>query len=101
MSLCSEEDKKASRYDSFKPAKIQNSSPIDHIVADNPNGEAEYSSSLDINDDKMGLDIGESTITLFKELEEAKTIFWNGPMGFLKMNSLQKGHLKRPSTLKQ
>ncbi|RRC94172.1 phosphoglycerate kinase [Erysipelotrichaceae bacterium OH741_COT-311] len=36
----------------------------------------------DIPDDFMGLDIGPKTIELFKkELEGAKTVVWNGPMG--------------------
>ena len=30
----------------------------------------------------MGLDIGEKTLNLFeKYLKEAKTVFWNGPLG--------------------
>lgn len=35
-----------------------------------------------IDDGFMGLDIGPKTVELFKkELEGAKTVFWNGPMG--------------------
>lgn len=29
----------------------------------------------------MGLDIGKRAISSFEELETAKTILWNGPMG--------------------
>ncbi len=40
----------------------------------------------------MGLDIGEKTIDLFKkEIEGAKTIIWNGPMGVFEMENYAKG----------
>lgn len=36
----------------------------------------------DIPDDHMGLDIGPKTVELFnRELKNAKTVIWNGPMG--------------------
>ena len=57
--------------------------PIDHICADdfaNPN---EIKCCLgDIDQGFMGLDIGPKTIELYKSvLDDAKVIFWNGPMG--------------------
>jgi phosphoglycerate kinase len=91
-SLCSEEDKKLANTILASQQKSKIILPLDHIVSDEPNGEAESTSSPEINDDKMGLDIGESTITLFKkELEGAKTIFWNGPMGFFEKEAFAKG----------
>ena len=40
----------------------------------------------DIEDGWMGLDIGPKSIELFKkELEGAKTVVWNGPMGVFEM----------------
>ena len=40
----------------------------------------------------MGLDIGEKTVELFKkELEGAKTVFWNGPMGVFEDERFAKG----------
>ena len=57
--LCSEEDKKLADMILSSQQKSKIVLPIDHIVADNPNGEAEYSSSLDINDDKWGLTLRE------------------------------------------
>lgn len=46
----------------------------------------------DIPDNYMGLDIGPQTIELFKkELEGAKTVIWNGPMGVSEMSNFEKG----------
>ena len=40
----------------------------------------------------MGLDVGPKTIELFaKELEGAKTVVWNGPMGVFEMSNYAKG----------
>jgi phosphoglycerate kinase len=58
--------------------------PVDDVVArefknDSPSKIVENGN---IPADMMGLDIGPKTIALFsKELENAKTIVWNGPMG--------------------
>jgi phosphoglycerate kinase len=46
----------------------------------------------EIPEDQMGLDIGPKTIELFeKELEGAKTVVWNGPMGVFEMENFAKG----------
>lgn len=40
----------------------------------------------------MGLDIGPKTVELFaKELEGAKTVIWNGPMGVFEMPKFAEG----------
>jgi phosphoglycerate kinase len=45
-----------------------------------------------IDDGYMGLDIGPETVKLFqKELEGAKTVFWNGPMGVFEKPAYAKG----------
>ena len=45
-----------------------------------------------IPSDQMGLDIGPKTIELFtKELQGAKTVVWNGPMGVFEMSNFAKG----------
>lgn len=46
----------------------------------------------DIPDGYMGLDIGPKSIAQFeKELEGAKTVVWNGPMGVFEMESFAQG----------
>lgn len=58
--------------------------PIDDVVANDFSNPTEIKTvdSTNIPDGFMGLDIGEKTIALFKkELEGAKTVIWNGPMG--------------------
>ena len=43
-------------------------------------------------DTMMGLDIGPATVSAYsKILSEAKTIFWNGPMGVFEMPSFAAG----------
>ena len=57
--------------------------PVDHVCADdfaNPN-EIKCCTGY-IDEGFMGLDIGPKTIELYKSvLNDAKVIFWNGPMG--------------------
>ena len=46
----------------------------------------------DIKDDEMGLDIGPKTIELFKKyLNQAKTIFWNGTLGYSEFSNYEDG----------
>ncbi len=48
----------------------------------------------------MGLDIGPKSIQLFKsELEQAKTVVWNGPMGVFEFENFAKGTLAIAETL--
>jgi phosphoglycerate kinase len=50
--------------------------------------------------DMMGLDIGPKSIILFnKALEDAKTVFWNGPVGVFEMETFAKGTLSIANTL--
>ncbi len=72
--------------------------PIDQVVA---NEFSENASDIRVveNDaipaDLMGLDIGPKTIALFrKELEGAKTVIWNGPMGVFEMKPFAAGTLE-------
>lgn len=68
--------------------------PVDTIVTTEFSNDTPFKtvSVSDIEDDKMGLDIGAETLALFKkELEGAKTVVWNGPMGVFEMSNYEKG----------
>lgn len=55
-----------------------------------------------IPEDQMGLDIGPETVALFaEEIEKAKTIFWNGPMGVFEMPNFAVGTLQLARALGQ
>ena len=67
--------------------------PVDTVVAPEFNNDAPTQIvEGDIPADQMGLDIGPKSIALFaKELEGAKTVVWNGPMGVFEMSNFAKG----------
>lgn len=67
--------------------------PIDNIVAKEFKEDAEHMIvDQDIPDGYMGMDIGPKTIELFnKELADAKTVIWNGPMGVFEMDAFAGG----------
>jgi phosphoglycerate kinase len=46
----------------------------------------------EIPDGLMGLDIGPATVALYQtEIERARTIYWNGPMGVFEMTPFEAG----------
>ncbi len=56
----------------------------------------------DIPDDYMGLDIGPKSIELFKrELQGAKTVVWNGPLGVFEFENFKTGTLEIAKTIAQ
>jgi phosphoglycerate kinase len=62
--------------------------PVDIVCADRFAADAEISvTPADaIPDDLMGLDVGPLTVDLFSaELVDARTVFWNGPMGVFEL----------------
>jgi phosphoglycerate kinase len=68
--------------------------PADVVVADKFENDAAYSvvAANAIPADKIGMDIGPSTIEKFKAIIIAsKTIVWNGPMGVFEMDNFAKG----------
>jgi phosphoglycerate kinase len=68
--------------------------PIDHVVAAVPEAGATVRTVIDIPGDLMGLDIGPATVELFKdELSRAKTVIWNGPLGFFEIPEFANGTL--------
>lgn len=65
---------------------------VDHLDADTGTVENMKTVKGDIPDGWKGVDIGSGTIELYrKEIAEAKTIFWNGPMGIFEIQSCGKG----------
>ena len=71
--------------------------PVDSINANGFNNDADIkiSNILNIQDSYMGLDIGEESVCLFsKEIENSKTIIWNGPMGVFEMSNFENGTKK-------
>lgn len=68
--------------------------PVDSVCAPEISNDVPFETVdiMNIPDDKMGLDIGEKTISLFEDaLKDAKTIIWNGPMGVFETENFAKG----------
>ncbi len=72
--------------------------PVDHILADKFAADAAtqaFSGDGPFPAEWMALDIGPKTIELFsKEIDDAKTIVWNGPMGVFEMPAFAVGTTK-------
>jgi phosphoglycerate kinase len=70
--------------------------PVDHILADRFAADANtkvFEGTGAFPAEWMGLDIGPKTVELFtKEIVEAETIVWNGPMGVFEMPAFAKGN---------
>jgi 3-phosphoglycerate kinase len=70
--------------------------PIDHVVAEEitPGAETSVIHGQAVPEGKMGLDIGPDTIALYTlEIQKAKTLLWNGPMGVFEMEPFSQGTL--------
>jgi phosphoglycerate kinase len=68
--------------------------PVDIVAAKEFDNEAEHKIVDDdgIGDGWMGLDIGPRTAILFgKDIRNAKTVVWNGPMGVFEMDNFAEG----------
>jgi phosphoglycerate kinase len=68
--------------------------PVDNLVADRFDAEAEYKvvPSNEIPADWMGMDIGPKTVALFSSVvQTAKTLFWNGPVGVFEFEKAANG----------
>ena len=78
----------------FKKAEEKNVEiflPVDHVASTSIDGQP-VSIEANIDDNLMGLDIGEKTIENYKNgLKDAKTVLWNGPMGVFEKESFAKG----------
>ena len=68
--------------------------PVDNVVADRFDAQAEHKTvaSNAIPEGWMGMDIGEKTREMYaKEIKNAKTVIWNGPMGVFEFPEFAKG----------
>lgn len=68
--------------------------PVDHICASEFAEDAEAISvdSVEIPEGMIGMDVGPKTLQLIKkELDTAKSIVWNGPMGVFEFESFSAG----------
>jgi phosphoglycerate kinase len=62
--------------------------PVDVVCAPEFSADAPTTTvpATEIPDDQMGLDVGPRTVELFgRELGDARTVFWNGPMGVFEL----------------
>lgn len=68
--------------------------PIDTVCGKEFSNETEIkiTSSQEIPEDWQGLDIGPESIKIFtEELQKAKTVMWNGPLGVFEFDNFSKG----------
>ncbi len=81
-------------YDLARQKGVKFYLPVDCVVADRfmPEAETKVTTTQEIPDEWMALDIGPATVALFTEtLQNAKTIIWNGPMGVFEMDAFSRG----------
>ena len=95
-SLCEEDkcDLALEIMEKAKQKKVKFLLPIDNKVGKEfkPDTESKTVKSTEIPDGWEGLDIGEETIKLYKEeLQNAKTIVWNGPLGVFEFDQFAVG----------
>jgi phosphoglycerate kinase len=67
--------------------------PVDHVVANSIDAtEGRVTSGVEIDEGYLGLDIGPKSISQFRTaIQEAATVFWNGPMGVFENPAFSKG----------
>ncbi|HEY5548358.1 MAG TPA: phosphoglycerate kinase [Coriobacteriia bacterium] len=68
--------------------------PVDFVIAEaiEPDVDTRIVAREEIPAGQMGLDIGPTTVELFKgEIAQARTIFWNGPMGVFELAPFENG----------
>lgn len=69
--------------------------PVDHVFAAAPLPDAVAQSGERIPEGMMGLDIGPRTVARFiAELAGARTVVWNGPLGFFELTQFAAGTLQ-------
>lgn len=91
-SLCSDEDVRLARsiLKADKGNKIK--LPVDHVVSEDFEGQAQVVETRSVPANMIGLDIGPKTVSNYDQiLKSAKTILWNGPMGLFENENFAKG----------
>jgi phosphoglycerate kinase len=69
--------------------------PSDHVVAGAPEANANANTVTAIPSELMGLDIGPQTVDAFiAEIAQAKTVIWNGPLGFFEIPAFANGTMR-------
>jgi phosphoglycerate kinase len=69
--------------------------PTDHVVAGAPEANSSANTVSEIPSELMGLDIGPQTVDAFiAEIARAKTVIWNGPLGFFELPAFANGTLR-------
>jgi phosphoglycerate kinase len=71
--------------------------PVDHVVASefSEKATAETVSSVDVPEDKMGMDIGPRSLEAFAPvIRGANTVVWNGPLGVFEFPQFARGTLE-------
>src|SRR6266481_3607593 len=69
--------------------------PSDHVVAGAPEANATANTVSEIPSELMGLDIGPQTVEAFiAEIAQAKTVIWNGPLGFFEIPAFANGTMR-------
>ena len=69
--------------------------PSDHVVAAAPEAGATPHTVTEIPSEMMGLDIGPDTVAAFiAEIATAKTVIWNGPLGFFEIPAFADGTMR-------
>ena len=97
-SLCEDDQLETAKktIEAAKAKGVQFLLQTDVVVADAFSNDANIK-TVDVDampKDMMGLDIGPKSIELFKNaLSDAKTIFWNGPVGVFEMEKFAAGTL--------
>ena len=67
--------------------------PMDHIVTSDISGATPTEAvGIDIPDGRKGVDIGSQTVAAYRDvIANARTIFWNGPMGIFEVEPFSRG----------
>ena len=94
-SLCADEDVELARQ-ALGPGAGKLKLPVDLVIGDRFAQDAEVRAleSVDVPDGWMGLDIGPRTGELYASIiDQAGTVFWNGPMGAFELAPFAAGTL--------